>query len=352
MKLERYLQKNILLHICVVAIAITLIVSLFDFVRELRRVTDQYLIQQIIFYEIMRLPYRLYLLFPIECLVGTVTGLAYLISTREFIAMRLLGVSMFKFFKILSVLGLSLAFFIMLLGEFVIPRLEVYAQIYRESTQGKVHSSLGIENLWLKEKNNFIQIGYLGNDGQLFDFSEYRFDDNQALKQVILSKRGQYIKDRWLLYDGQKTLISGEGTKKKIFKTMDWDLDVSPNISNALSLKPEQQSIRSLFNLIDLLSKSNQDTRLYATHLWEKSLKPLLLVIMLILGLVSAFVPVRSYGFKMKTFVVIIIGFLFYMLESVAIKLGLIYGAPVWAGPLIPLLVASGIGIGCLLRSR
>ena len=71
---------------------------------------------------------------------------------------------------------------------------------------------------------------------------------------------------------------------------------------------------------------------------------------MMLLGVLSAFVPVRSYGFKMKSFVVIIVGFLFYLFNSIAVNLGIAYAAPAWFGPLMPSIIALGIGGFCLNR--
>lgn len=352
MKLERYLQKTIVLHLCVVALSITFVLSLFDFVKELRHVNQVYQIHHVFFYQLMHVPYRLYLLFPIECLVATVSGCAYLISTREFLAMRLLGISTLRFMRSLIILGLCLASFLTILGEYVIPKLEVYAEIYRQQVQGNVSSSVGTQGLWLKEGNDYIRIGYLGTNGQLSDFYQYRFDNNKHLKELIRSDGGTFNQNYWLLSHGEKVMFTEQGVKNVTFKQMPWQVDLSPGLSKALNLKPEKQSMRGLLNGIDLLSNAGQSTRLYTTYLLEKLFKPVLLIIMLFFGFVTAFMPVRSDSLKLKTFIILIVGFLFFILNSVSIKIGLLYEAPVWIGPSIPLLVALLLSFILLIRAR
>ena len=103
--------------------ALVMLFAFFDLIHELGDVgRGGYTITAALLFVALQLPARMYELFPVATLIGTLFGLAQLVSTSEYTVMRASGASLLQVSWALMRIGVPLAVVTFLAGEFVAPQ--------------------------------------------------------------------------------------------------------------------------------------------------------------------------------------------------------------------------------------
>ncbi len=156
---------------------------LFAFIHELGAVgRDHYTTWNAFVYVVCTLPRRLYELFPMTSLVGVLLGLGLLASHSELIVMRANGVSVLRITVIVFQWGLFLAILMGLMGEFIVPKTEYWADAYKVAARTQGQAVLTVKGTWVRDDDHYIHIAQIQGDNTLQGITDYELTINLYLK--------------------------------------------------------------------------------------------------------------------------------------------------------------------------
>jgi lipopolysaccharide export system permease protein len=336
--IRRYVTTEILTATAFVFAALVSLFALLDVIRELKDFGQgSYRLPQILGYVVLSIPGRVYELFPIAVLIGTIFALAQLAASSEYTVIRVSGVSVVRFAGLLAMIGVLLATTSFLIGEFVAPAAEQAAQRLRVHAKTGVVASDFRSGLWIKEARSFVNVRQPLPDSSLAGVRIFDFDDQHRLVSISLAKRGTYQPDeRWLLEDVVKTVFENDRTRVERLDRTYWVSVLTPSILNVLLVDPEQRSARDLFYYVEHLRESRQQSARYEIALWTKFTYPLAVVVMMIMALPFAHLQRRGGGIGTKIFTGIMLGVGFHLLNRLVGYAGSIYEWPVALSALLP----------------
>jgi lipopolysaccharide export system permease protein len=350
MLIRRYLVTETVAATSFVFAALVSLFALLDLIRELKDFGQgTYRLPQILGYVLMSVPGRIYELFPIAVLIGTIFALAQLAANSEYVVIRVSGVSVRRFALILAQIGMVLAAVNFLLGEFVAPASEQAAQRLRVRAKTGVVASDFRSGLWIREANSFINVLQPLPDATLAGVRIYRFDDDYRLLSISYAERGVYQSDeRWLLQNVVRTVFDQGRTRVERVAQSHWRSVLSPSILNVLLVDPEQRSARDLYYYVQHLRENRQQSTRFEIALWGKFTYPLAVVVMMVLALPFAHLQRRMGGVGAKVFTGIMLGLVFHLANRLVGYLGLIYEWPVALSALLPAAVFMGLAFGMI----
>ena len=130
--LTRYIGREVLMAIMLIFSALVSLFAFFDLIHELGDVGKaNYTITSAILFVVLQMPSRMYELFPVAALIGTLFAMAQLVANSEYTVMRASGASLLQVTWALFRVGFPIAVVTFLAGEFVAPPADRLAQQVR-----------------------------------------------------------------------------------------------------------------------------------------------------------------------------------------------------------------------------
>src|SRR5690606_22178603 len=124
---------------------------------------------------------------------------------------------------------------------------------------------------------------------------------------------------------------------------------LTPERLIARILTPERMSILDLVDYIDYLHSNNLQTERQVVALWRKVAYPFTLLVMITIAAPIGFMQTRRGGVGSKVFIGILLGVGFFMLNQLALNVGMLSRWAPWVTALVPNLVALLLAFGGLL---
>jgi len=135
--LTRYVSRDVLFSTLLIFTALLMLFSFFDLINEMKDVgKGSYTLTAAVLFVALNIPSRLYELFPVAALIGTLFAIAQLVANSEWTVMRASGASVMQLGWAVVRVGIPLALATFLAGEFVSPPAERLAQTLRASARG------------------------------------------------------------------------------------------------------------------------------------------------------------------------------------------------------------------------
>lgn len=345
---KRYLAREIYLSTLFVMVAFLALFAFFDLVGELSNVgRGGYQLHQAIIFVGLTLPGRVYELFPIAVLIGTLYALTMLARHSEITVLRASGMSTGALLRALAVIGLLFIALTFVFGEYVAPQTERMAQQLRLAATSSVVAQEFRSGLWVKDESSFINVRTVLPDTSLRDVRIYEFDSQRQLKSISEAKEGHFSPpDTWRLTDIEQTQFLGGSTHVVQLPQMMWRSTLSPEVLSVLIVVPERMSLQNLTTYIRHLAENKQRTERYEIAAWKKLIYPLASLVMMALAVPFAYMHDRMGGVSLKIFVGIMIGVFFHGMNGLFSSLGVINGWPPLVAALTPSLsffLAAGV---------
>lgn len=184
----------------------------FDFVDELQWVRNAqlggYQISHALIYVSLMVPSHLYELLPITVLIGSIYVLSRMAQTSEFTILRTSGLGPVLALRSLIGLGLTYTVLTFLVGDYLSPACDRYAQLLKSRFMGQI--TIGQTGAWLKERQSYtneaVNVGSLTPSGQMSGIRIFEFDNQGRLISLTQAQTGEFDKndDAWLLSDVQR----------------------------------------------------------------------------------------------------------------------------------------------------
>jgi lipopolysaccharide export system permease protein len=335
---ERHLAREIYASTGLVLLAFLLLFAFFDLIHQLESVgRGGYQIQHALGYVILTLPGRLYELFPICVLIGTLYALTVLARHSEITVLRAAGLSTGDLLLTLAKIGLVFAVMTLLVGEFLAPPSERAAQQLRLKAMGKLVAQEFRSGLWVRDERSFVNVREVRPDASLRSVRVFEFDDQFQLRSISQAERGRYIgAGTWTLDEVVRTVFSGDAAHVEKYSEMTWKSALNPDLLAVLLVVPERMSLVNLYIFIRHLSGNQQKTDRYDIAMWKKLIYPLAALVMMALALPFAYMQDRMGAVSIRVFAGIMLGIGFHMLNGLFSSLGVINSWPPFFSAITP----------------
>lgn len=345
-QIPKYIGTTLLITTIPIVLLVLGVDFLFGFIHELGGVGKGHFTTWNAFVYVMgTLPRRLYELFPMTSLVGVLLGLGLLASHSELIVMRASGISILRISFIVFQWALLLGVLMGLMGEFIVPKTEYWADAYKVRARSGGQAVLTVQGTWVRDENHFIHIAKINSDAHMQGITDYEFDKDLKLKNVTSIQDAVYQDNHWQFNDIKTTIITptlvSTATQEKDTKVK-W---IDPHILNVALVDPDDLSMRGLWQYADYLQGNDLDNKPYLLNFWKKALQPLAIIVMMLLSVPFIFGPLRSASMGLRLLAGIIMGFSFYVLSEIFGPLALVYQWPPFLAAFAPIIIFGSLGV-------
>lgn len=351
--LDRYIGKAMLLGVLAVLLVMVTLESLISFAGEAGSIgRANYGVWDAVSYIVFNIPQKLYIMFPMTALLGTMLSLGMLAGNSELIAMRAAGISVARITVSVLKTGIVLAAVVIAMGEFIAPPAVQHAKLQRVSAMNQEISLNTDYGLWARDGANYIHIRRVEDDGRLIGINIYIFDKEQQLVETLTAPSAEYQDDHWVLYGVIKRSIEPDAIKQKFVATVRWDTLLKPEMVSVVSVTPDNLSIIKLKSYIDYLKANGLNSKEYELSFWSKLIAPFTIAGMIVLAIPFVFGSLRSAGTGQRILVGFMLGLGFFIFNKLIGNAGLVYIDYPWIPAMFPTLVILIAGVVMLKRTR
>ena len=348
--LDQYIGKTVLLAVAMVLLVLIGLDGTFAFLAELKELDKGYQAPQALLFIVMTLPRRLYDFMPVAVLIGCLVGMGTLANTSELTVIRAAGVSIARLVysavrPVLVLVALSLV-----LGQYVVPKTEQYAQSERARNLAAGKPISGRDGFWYRELGDYIHIQAIQPNGVMYGVSRFSFNEQFDLVRSDYSERAIYQGNHWILENVKQTRIQQEHTESEFFQTLRWDTTVTPEVMSIVALKPDYLSITGLYEYATYLQQQALESKAYYFSFWKKVFQPVTTIVMVFIAISFVFGPLRSVTMGQRITAGVLVGLTFHYAQQLLGHASLIYDMPPLLGALIPMAVCLVAGVLLLRR--
>ncbi len=352
-KLNIYIGKTVFASIALVLLILVGLFTFFSFVDEIDDIGKQdYGVWLAIQYVLLEVPRHVYDLFPTAALLGSLLGLGVLANNSELTVMRAAGISMLKIATSALRVGLILTVIVMFIGEYVATQSEQYAKNLRSLAQtgGNYISFNQDYGFWARDGHNFINIKAILPTNGFGEINLYQFDAQFRLHTHLYAKEAYYENEEWLLKDVQKDYITDKKITRELLPEQVWNASLNPELIKIVVLKPNKLSSIELYKYVRYLEDNGQRTIDYELAFWNRLTYPLICIAMIFLAMPVVFGSLRTVPIGQRILIGAFIGIVFYMVNQIMLRVGLVYEiSPIFVVLVPPLLFLT---IAIILMQR
>lgn len=351
--LTRYVGREVLFSTLLIFTALLMLFAFFDLINELRDVgKGSYTLANALLFVALHLPARLYELFPVAALLGTLFAIAQLVANSEYTVMRASGASLLQLGWAIVRVGIPLAVATFLAGEYVSPPAERLAQTLRAAAKGEATGVVAQQfdsGFWFKQDLTFVNIRSVLADMTLVGVRIYEFDHDLKLTTVRSAETGTFAGEgRWNLEKVSVTELAGDAARVSNTPTWLWQTVLRPSILTVYQVAPERLALTALYDNIRILGSNAQKTSRFEIAFWTKVFYPAAILVMMVLAMPFAQFQLRQGGVGIRLFAGTMLGLAFFLLGRLFSHLGVLNNWPALFSAVFPLVVFTGVAIAML----
>ena len=385
--LQRYFFVNIAQAVAFVLVAFLGLIAFMDLTQELPSVgKGGYMMQHAILYVLLLLPGHVYEVMPVAALIGTIYTMAQFAQSSEFTIMRASSMSTQQAGIMLAKIGVLFVAITFLFGELITPRTAPIAERVRLSAKGATVSAEFRSGMWTKDTihtggpkgpvtgSRFFNARQIRPDGQLIDVRLYEFDNGMRMRSLITAANAKFSgNSTWRLNDVTETLFAnsrelpapgtpipagqtiqstfGQDTASvstRKVASLDLVSEITPKILSVSRSDPGQMSANELAVYTRHLAENRQETERFKIAFWKKLIDPLSIFVLMALALPFGYLHTRSGGVGLKSFIGIMIGVSFILINALFSHVGMLSTWPAFVTAAAPSLLFLLLAIGAL----
>jgi len=349
--LTRYIGREVLAAIMLIFAALVMLFAFFDLIHELGDVGKaNYTITSAFLFVVLQMPSRMYELFPVAALIGTLFAMAQLVANSEYTVMRASGASLLQVTWALVRVGVPIAVITFLAGEFVAPPADRIAQQVRGQAMGDARRIVAQQfqsGFWFKQDLTFVNIRSVLADMTLIGVRIYEFDPELRLKRLRIAESGRFSGGReWRLANVSTTEIMDDRTHVEKADEWVWETVLRPSLLTVYQVAPERLELNTLYDNIRVLG--SQKTSRFEIAFWNKVFYPAAVVVMMILAMPFAYFQRRAGGVGFRIFAGTMLGLAFFLLGRLFSNLGVLNDWPPLFSATFPLVMFVGAAVAML----
>ena len=364
---RRYLAREIYRSCAVVLTALLGLFTFFALVDDLDNVGDKFTMTALFYLQALAVPTRLYDLLPIGLLIGAILALAGLAQRNELVILRVSGVSGMKLLRMLWIITIPLMIGAALLSEYVTPWAEMKSGEANLLLRGKAGGERLESGYWFKEPTpnggtRIINTAELKGDGEVGAISLYEFKKDLTLSAMSTAPSGVFAHGDLVLKNVVETRLDDQAADAladarppkhppaSVVRLPERTIDttLSPERLIARVLTPERMSLATLLDYVDYLRNNQLQYGRQIVALWRKLAYPFTLLVMITIAAPIGLMQTRRGGVGAKVFMGILLGVGFFMLNQLALNVGMLGKWPPWFTALGPNIGAMIVALGAM----
>lgn len=323
--LTRYLSREIYGSLMLVFSALIMLFAFFDLLGEMNDLgKGNYNLAHVLLYVLLTIPTRIYELFPVAVLIGTIFALVQMAANSELTIYRSSGASLKQMIRALLKIGFPLMVLSLVCGELIAPHSMRMAQELRlNALNSQISFKEFKSGVWLKDERSFVNVKNVLPDTSLQNVSIYEFDETFLLLGITAAKRAIFLQEGdWQLEGVMQTRFDKQGAQIVHQAQKEWHSAITPDILRVLMVVPEQMSAWNLYLYTQHLKENKQESVRYEIEMWNKVVYPFSVMVMMLLALPFASHQKRQGGISGKIFTGIVLGLSFYFIGRLFAHLG------------------------------
>lgn len=316
---------------------------------------------------ILKMPGFIVLAFPMSILLATLMTYSRLSSDSELIALRSIGVNIYRLILPTIIFSLLIVTITFLFNNFVAPAANYQATITLENALGKTKPDFKAENILLPKHENILLPDGTKKEVLTRLFYAEEFDGERMLNltvldrsqrsvsQIITARSAQWnvLENIWDFYDGTIYFVGTDGDYRNVVHFQHQQLAL-PRTALDLTKQGRDSDEMNIFEAREYLkiikhTAEDKKIRKLKVRIQEKIALPF---ICLVFALIGAAIGIKPQNSGKTTSFGICIGLIFgyYLIQFVSSSLGF--------GGIVPPLVAAwlpnflGLGAAIFLLSR
>jgi len=350
-RLNRHVGSSVFGAIMLVLLVVLAVDVISALINEVEDIRNDYTFKNVLVYIGLTFPSRIYNQLPLASLIGCLIGLGLLASNSELVIMRSAGVSVQRIVWFVLRPALLLVLLGYLLGEYVIPYSDQYAESQRSVQRLGIESQSSSSGVWNREGNEFIHFNAVYPGGLVYGVTRYRFDDNQNLVEASFSQEARFIGDYWQEENVRVTRLYGSRTETENLIKRRWDSGFTPDLLNLLSVETESLSMQSLYRYTDYLQQQGRDSADRELIFWQKALQPLSIAGLVFIAISFIFGPLRQVTMGNRIFIGVVVGIAFRTSQDLLGPSSLVFGFSPLLAVAMPIILCMAIGLVLLRRA-
>ncbi len=349
--LTRYIGRDVFFSTLLIFVALLGLFTFFDLINEMRDVgRGSYTLTGALLFVALHIPSRIYELFPVAALIGTLFAISQLVANSEFTVMRASGASIAQVGWAVLRVGIPLAVATFLAGEYVAPPAERLAQNVRAAAIGGATGVVAQQfesGFWFKQDLTFVNIRTVLADMTLVGVRIFEFDRDLRLTAVRSAESGRFAGEgRWQLENVKVTAIGRDAATVTTVPSWTWESVLQPSILTVYQVAPERLALSTLYDNIRVLGGGAQKTSRFEIALWSKMLYPVAVLVMMMLALPFAQFQRRQGGVGFRIFAGTMLGLAFWLIERLFAYLGVLNDWAPFFSAVFPLVAFSLLAVG------
>ena len=351
--LDRYIGQSVAGAVLAVMAVLVGLFALISFANEFDKIgKGSYTFWHALNYTLLRLPHRIYELFPLATLLGTMLGLGALANNSELVIMRTSGLSIGRIVISIMKTAFMLMLLAMVIGEVIAPPAQQYATQSRLKALGSKISLNTDYGLWARDGNTFINVRHVEDDTSLKDLHLYTFDQQHRMITLLRAKRAVHDGDEWKLSGVTQTRFKDDHLMQSKLKQLNWKALLEPDLINVVSVTPETLAVWKLGSYIGYLKDNGLDASQYQLAMWTKIMMPLSIAAMVLLAVPFVFGSQRHTSIGKQIMIGFLVGITFYIVNRLAGQMGLVYELPPAIAAALPTVVVISGAVILFRRLR
>jgi lipopolysaccharide export system permease protein len=365
---RRYLAREIYRSTAVVLLALMGLFMFFTLVDELDSVSAKFPLTALFYLQALSVPTRLYDLLPIGLLIGAILALAGLAQRNELVILRVSGVGGMGLLKMLWIISIPIVLGATVLSEIITPIAEIKSSEANLLMRGRVEGGRLASGYWFKEPmqgggTRIINVGRLLASGNAADLRIYEFPDGTALSLTSTAESARFADGQLVMQNVLETRIAPETKSilsdakvsdkpvvvKETFATRKVETSLTAERLVARILTPERMTLKALHDYIQYLDSNQLQSDRQVVAVWRKLAYPFTLVVMLTIAAPIGFMQTRRGGVGAKVFLGILLGTGFFMINQLALNVGLLYKWPPVVTALLPNIGATVLALAAIM---
>ena len=352
-----WLLKRFGVTVLFVALSLLALISTFDLLANGNSVTEEAsnATVSLFFYWLLRAPSILVFVLPFAVLIAALKTFATLASNQESVPLQTSGFSLYRIATVFSIGALALGF-----GELMFSD-RIVTSATAQLTEWDADSYRGLPQLtlapakqeWLSSGNYIISIEGSSKDGQRLEAPTLIWrNDKGTATRYLEADSATFVDDTsWVLANVTEQNFLTE--KTRFYKSLPVEIDLEPQQFTFLNRPPEVLQISELL----ALGSGEVETQLfparhYSVAAWHRVAQSFASVAMILLAAPVALQLTRSGNRILFVVFAMVMGFLYFVVESILLTLGNTGEVPAQVAAWGPSVLFSLIGLVSIVRQQ